>query len=97
MTDTIRSTTKHFWWCCATCDKDDLLLKEKWLTILLSVYLFILTHFPTPSVVVSFPHVIWQGEVLNQDKQTKLTCLLMSTLCFVNVLLFNRKSALVSV
>ena len=32
--DCIRSIINHFWWCCATCNKDETLLIEKWLSIL---------------------------------------------------------------
>ena len=34
LNDWIRSIINHFWWCCATCNKDEVLLKEKWLSIL---------------------------------------------------------------
>ena len=30
----IRSIINHFWWSCATCNKDEELLREKWISIL---------------------------------------------------------------
>ena len=30
----IKSIINHFWWCCATCNGDETILKEKWLSIL---------------------------------------------------------------
>ena len=33
----IRSTINHFWWCCASCQKDETELKEKWLSILFHI------------------------------------------------------------
>ena len=33
----IRSICNHFWWCCATCDGSETLLREKWTSILFHV------------------------------------------------------------
>ena len=30
----IKSIINHFWWCCANCNKDHMLLREKWVSIL---------------------------------------------------------------
>ena len=33
----IKSVWNHFWWCCRSCDGDEQLLKEKWVSILFHI------------------------------------------------------------
>ena len=30
----IKSLVNHFWWCCSTCEGDEITLREKWTSIL---------------------------------------------------------------
>ena len=33
----IKSIGNHLWWCCATCEEDEELLREKWISVLFHV------------------------------------------------------------
>ena len=35
--DWIKSICNHVWWCCATCENDEVLLREKWQSLIFHV------------------------------------------------------------
>ena len=61
----IKSICNHFWWSCATCEGDEILLKEKWISIVFHIQN---RHWWTGN---SLYHQCSHSELFNVDERCK--------------------------
>ena len=61
----IKSVCNHFWWSCATCEGDEILLKEKWTSIVFHIQN---KHWWTGN---SLYHLCSHSELPNVDERCK--------------------------